>query len=166
MRGNVTPPQFSSIFEIPLKKLDGTAASLEQFKGNVLLLVNVASRWGLTSKTYKELVEIQNRYGSRGFSVLGFPCNQFGGQEPGTPGEISAFAASKGANFPMFEKVEVNGVNAHPLYRFLRLNSSLNGGEISWNFGKFLLDRSGNIAGYYEPRVSPSEFVSDIENLL
>ena len=98
--------------------------------------------------------------------MLGFPCNQFGGQEPGTPEEISAFAASKGANFPMFEKVEVNGVNAHPLYRFLRLNSSLNGGEISWNFGKFLLDRSGNIAGYYEPRVSPSEFVSDIENLL
>ena len=98
--------------------------------------------------------------------MLAFPCNQFLRQEPGTPQEIQEFARSRNANFPLFEKVDVNGKDTHDLYWYLRYHSSLKGGKIGWNFGKFLVDRNGEVKGYYGPRTFPLEFTQDIEKLL
>jgi glutathione peroxidase len=147
-----------SIFEHPIKTLDGEPSSLADREGQALLVVNVASRCGLTPQ-YTGLEELQQTYGGRGFSVLGFPCNQFGGQEPGTAEEIARFCStSYGVSFPMFEKIEVNGPGRHPIYEELTSVADAEGhdGDIRWNFEKFLVDPQGRVTRF-SPVVAPDD---------
>jgi glutathione peroxidase len=155
-----------SIFEHPINTLSGEPASLADRPGQTSLLVNVASRCGLTPQ-YTGLQELQRRYADRGFSVLGFPCNQFGAQEPGSPEEIATFCSTNyGISFPMFEKIDVNGPDRHPIYTELVEVADADGhdGDIRWNFEKFLVDPSGRITRF-SPIVTPEapELVSAIE---
>ena len=145
----------SSLYDIPLKDIDGKSTSLSAYKGKVLLVVNVASKCGLTPQ-YSSLEGLKKKYESRGFTVLGFPCNQFAGQEPGTNEEIKQFCSSKyNVSFPLFDKLEVNGPNRHPLYVALAGQGSPFPGDIKWNFNKFLLGRDGKILKRFEPKVTP-----------
>ena len=147
-----------SIFEHPIKTLDGEPSSLAGREGQALLLVNVASRCGLTPQ-YSGLEQLHETYGERGFSVLGFPCNQFGGQEPGTAEEIATFCStSYGVSFPMFEKIEVNGPGRHPIYEELTAVADAEGhdGDIRWNFEKFLVDPQGGVTRF-SPMVAPDD---------
>ena len=157
----------ASIYDFSAKSLAGEDAPLKQFEGKVLLIVNTASACGFTPQ-YKGLEALQQKHGARGFSVLGFPCNQFGRQEPGNAAEIGQFCATNYAiSFPMFDKVDVNGNNAHPLYQYLRREKSgLLGSSIKWNFTKFLIDRSGQVVGRYAPTTTPESLTKDIEVLL
>lgn len=157
----------ASIYDFSAKSLAGEETPLKQFEGKVLLVVNTASACGFTPQ-YKGLEALQQKYAERGFSVLGFPCNQFGRQEPGTAVEIEEFCATNYAvSFPMFDKIEVNGNNAHPLYQYLRREKSgLLGSAIKWNFTKFLVDRSGKVVGRYAPTTTPEQLTRDIEALL
>ena len=157
----------ASIYDFSAKSLAGEDTPLKQFEGKVLLIVNTASACGFTPQ-YKGLEALQQAYGSRGFSVLGFPCNQFGRQEPGSAAEIEQFCSSNYAvSFPMFDKIDVNGDNAHPLYQYLRgEKSGLLGSSIKWNFTKFLIDRSGKVVGRYAPTTTPEALTKDIEALL
>lgn len=143
-----------------MKTLDGRQVDLEeQYKGKVLLIVNVASQCGLTPQ-YEELQALHEKYGERGLSVLGFPCNQFGKQEPGTADEIREFCSSKyGVTFDMFDKIEVNGEGACDLYKHLTaLDTQPKGpGKISWNFEKFLVGRDGKVVARFEPRTKPTD---------
>ncbi|HEY4023098.1 MAG TPA: glutathione peroxidase [Pseudonocardiaceae bacterium] len=148
-----------SIYDLPLHTLAGEPATLGEFKGKAVLVVNVASKCGLTPQ-YTGLERLQERYAGRGFTVAGFPCNQFGGQEPGTAEEIGTFCSTTyGVTFPLFEKVEVNGENRHPLYTELTAvpDTDGNAGDIQWNFEKFLLDPSGAIVGRFRPRTEPED---------
>ena len=156
-----------SIFEHPINTLDGEAASLEEHEGEALLVVNVASRCGLTPQ-YAGLEELQRTYGERGFSVIGFPCNQFGGQEPGAADEIGAFCEKNyGVTFPLFEKVDVNGDAAHPLLQWLREETSgLMGSAIKWNFTKFLVGKDGTVIKRYGSTTKPEKIADDIEQAL
>jgi glutathione peroxidase len=160
-----------SLYDIPVHALDGSAADLHDYEGKAVLVVNVASKCGLTPQ-YTGLEKLYEDYASRGFSVLGFPCNQFGTQEPGTPEEIETFCSTNyGVTFPLFEKIEVNGDNQHPLYAALNATpDSADGytGEIRWNFEKFLLSPSGEIVGRFNPMVAPeaTELVDAIEAAL
>ena len=133
----------------------------------MLLIVNTASACGFTPQ-YKGLEAVQQKYGARGFSVLGFPCNQFGRQEPGSAAEIGQFCSSNYAvSFPMFDKIDVNGDGAHPLYQYLKgEKAGLLGSSIKWNFTKFLIDRSGKVVGRYAPTTTPEQLTKDIEALL
>ncbi|OUM93996.1 MAG: glutathione peroxidase [Thermobacillus sp. ZCTH02-B1] len=143
--------------------LDGRTVKLSDYAGQVLLIVNTASACGLTPQ-YEGLQRLYERYRDRGFAVLGFPCNQFAGQEPGTNEEIRAFCTRNyGVTFPMFAKVEVRGEGAHPLFRYLTGGDD---GQIPWNFTKFLIDREGKPVRRYEPKVTPDELAGDIEELL
>jgi glutathione peroxidase len=147
-----------SIYEHPVRTLAGEESSLAQFAGRPILLVNVASRCGLTPQ-YTGLEALHERYADRGFSVVGFPCNQFGGQEPGTADEIATFCStSYGVTFPLFEKIEVNGPARHPIYTELTAVADAEGheGDIRWNFEKFLVDRSGAITRF-SPMVTPED---------
>jgi glutathione peroxidase len=157
----------SSVYDFSAKSLAGEETPLKRFEGNVLLVVNTASACGFTPQ-YKGLEALQQKLGARGFSVLGFPCNQFGRQEPGSAAQIGEFCASNYAvSFPMFDKIEVNGDNAHPLYQYLRREKSgLFGSAIKWNFTKFLIDRSGKVVGRYAPTATPESLTRDIEALL
>jgi glutathione peroxidase len=157
----------ASIYDFSARSLAGEETPLKRFEGKVLLIVNTASACGFTPQ-YKGLEALQQTYGARGFSVLGFPCNQFGRQEPGSAAEIEQFCASNYAvTFPMFDKIEVNGDNAHPLYQYLRREKSgLLGSAIKWNFTKFLVDRSGKVVGRYAPTTTPAQLTGDIEALL
>ncbi len=151
-----------------VQTIDGATTTLEAFEGKVLLIVNTASQCGFTPQL-GELEELYRRYRDRGFVVLGFPCNQFGGQEPGTNEEIAGFCQSKyDVTFPMFGKIEVNGPGAHPLFRKLsKAAPGLMGSErIKWNFTKFLVDRAGNVVHRYAPTTKPSKIGADIEALL
>ncbi|WP_125099715.1 glutathione peroxidase [Leucobacter chromiireducens] len=144
--------------EIPLTKLDGTTTSLAEFGDQAVLIVNVASKCGLTPQ-YAKLEELQRTYGPRGFTVLGVPCNQFLGQEPGTAEEIATFcAASYGVTFPMLEKTLVNGRRSHALYRELRAVPDAAGrrGRVQWNFEKFLVAPSGQISRF-RPKTEPDD---------
>jgi glutathione peroxidase len=146
-----------SLYEIPLTTLDGTPATLPQ--GKALLLVNVASKCGLTPQ-YSGLEELQKTYGDRDFSVLGFPCNQFLGQEPGTAEEIAEFcSATYGVSFPLFEKLEVNGDERHPLFAELTAVPDAEGeaGDVQWNFEKWLVSPSGQVVGRFRPGIEPSD---------
>ena len=154
-----------SLFEIPLTTLAGEAAPLPE--GKALLLVNVASRCGLTPQ-YTGLEELQKTYGDRGFSVVGFPCNQFMGQEPGTSQEIAEFcSATYGVSFPMFEKLEVNGDGQHPLFAELTAAPDTAGeaGDVQWNFEKWLISPDGAVVGRFRPLIDPlaPEVVAAIE---
>jgi glutathione peroxidase len=144
-----------SIHDTAVKDIDGKQASLKPYHGKVLLIVNVASRCGFTPQ-YKELEAVYEKYKDKGFVVLGFPCNQFGGQEPGTDEEIKQFCSSKfNVTFPLFDKIEVNGPNRHPLYASLAGKDSPYPGDIKWNFSKFLISRDGKILKRFESNVVP-----------
>jgi glutathione peroxidase len=147
--------------------LTGERRDLSDYAGDVVLVVNTASRCGLTPQ-YAGLEQLWERYRDQGLTVLGFPCNQFGAQEPGTAEEIAEFcSADYGVTFPMFEKVEVNGTQAHPLYAWLRSERSGEAGDaIEWNFAKFLLDRSGRVIARYAPGTEPAALRPAIERAL
>jgi len=154
--------------EIPLKDINGTETSLGAYKGQVLLVVNVASKCGLTPQ-YKELEAIHKKYKDKGFSVLGFPCNDFGAQEPGTNEEIKEFCSTKYAvTFPLFDKLHVKGPEQHKLYATLTGSASPYPGEIKWNFGKFLIGKDGRILKRFEPKIAPDspEVIEAIEAAL
>ncbi len=144
-----------AIHDIKVKDIDGKDGSLGAYKGKVLLIVNVASKCGLTPQ-YKAFEALQQKYKDKGFTVLGFPCNQFNGQEPGTNEEIKQFCSSKyNVTFPMFDKIEVNGEKRHPLYVALAGKESPFPGDIKWNFNKFLIGKDGKILKRFEPRATP-----------
>ena len=157
-----------NIFEIEVKTIDGQPRTLDLYKGKVMLIVNVASKCGFTNQ-YDGLEELYKKYAEKGFVVLGFPCNQFGGQEPGAEDEILSFCRlNYGVSFPMFAKVEVNGSNAHPLYVYLKKQRPgfLGSGAIKWNFTKFLVNREGTVTQRFAPSNDSSDMESDIITLL
>lgn len=144
-----------NIYDIPVKDIDGKKTTLAAYKGKAVLIVNVASRCGYT-KQYTGLEAIHQKYKEKGFVVLGFPCNQFGGQEPGTNEEIKEFCSSKfNVTFPLFDKIEVNGANRHPLYVALAGQESPFPGDIKWNFNKFLVGKDGRILKRFDSGVTP-----------
>ncbi|MBM3831739.1 MAG: glutathione peroxidase [Verrucomicrobia bacterium] len=157
-----------SLYDISLKDINGKETSLKPYKGQVLLVVNVASQCGLTPQ-YKSLQATHTKYNAKGFKVLGFPCNDFGQQEPGTNEEIKTFCSTKyNVSFPLFDKVHVKGAGQHPLFGALTGKDSPYPGDIQWNFGKFLIGRDGKIIKRFEPKVAPDapEVISAIEGAL
>ena len=158
----------TSVYDFAAKTIEGREQRLDAYKGKVLLIVNVASECGFTPQ-YSGLQALQKKFGRDGFSVLGFPSNQFGTQEPGSEAEIAAFCEKNyGVTFPMFGKVDVNGSNAHPLYKYLTSEKAgLLGTEaIKWNFTKFLADRQGQVVERFAPAVKPDDLRQAIEALL
>ena len=158
----------TTVHDFTVRTIEGTEQSLGDHRGKVLLIVNVASRCGLTPQ-YTALEALQRKHAARGFSVLGFPCNQFGGQEPGTEAQILEFCTLHyEVSFPMYGKVEVNGEGTHPLYAHLKYAApGLLGSEsLKWNFTKFLVDREGRVVRRYAPTDSPESIEKDIEALL
>ena len=157
----------AGIYDFTATSLAGEPVPLQRYEGQVLLIVNTASACGFTPQ-YKGLEALQGELGPRGFSVLGFPCNQFGGQEPGDARQIEQFCSTNYAiSFPMFGKVEVNGAGAHPLYQYLKSEKSgLLGSSIKWNFTKFLVDRSGKVVARHAPTTTPEALKKEIEALL
>jgi glutathione peroxidase len=156
-----------ALYDIPIHTLQGDDAKLGDYKGKTLLVVNVASKCGLTPQ-YEGLERLQKTYGDRGFSVIGFPSNQFAGQEPGTAEEIAQFcSATYGVTFPLMEKIDVNGEDRHPIYAELTEKEDAEGkaGDITWNFEKFLVSPKGDIVARYRPQVEPEDptVVADIE---
>jgi len=153
------------IHDVPLKDIDGKEASLKPYDGKVILIVNVASKCGNTPQ-YSALEALYKKYKDQGLVVVGFPCNQFGKQEPGTSEEIKQFCSAKyNVTFPLFEKIDVNGANRHPLYVLLAGETSPFPGDIKWNFAKFLVSRDGKIVGRFDPKLKPDapEFVQAVE---
>jgi glutathione peroxidase len=147
----------NALYDIPLKDIDGNNTSLKPYQGQVLLIVNVASKCGYTPQ-YANLEALYLKYKDQGLVVLGFPCNQFGGQEPGTDAEIKQFCSAKyNVTFPLFDKIEVNGADRHPLYEALAGKNSPVAGDIRWNFTKFLVGRDGKILKRFESKVKPDE---------
>ena len=145
----------SSIYSVPLKDIKGKSTTLKDHQGKVILVVNVASKCGLTPQ-YNALEAVYKKYKDQGLVVAGFPCNQFGGQEPGTNEEIQKFCSTKySVTFPLYDKLEVNGAGRHPLYTMLAGPESPFPGDIKWNFGKFLIGRDGKILHRFEPRTTP-----------
>jgi len=147
-----------SIFDAPIHTLTGDATSLADYQGSTLLLVNVASKCGLTPQ-YTGLEALHEQYAGQGFAVLGFPCNQFGAQEPGSPEEIATFCSTTyGVTFPMFEKIDVNGESRHPIYAELTEVADAEGhrGDIRWNFEKFLVTKDGSVTRF-SPMVAPDD---------
>jgi len=157
----------SGVYDFTAKSLAGEDVPLRKFEGQVLLIVNTASKCGFTPQ-YQGLEALHRELSPRGFSVLGFPCNQFGGQEPGDAKQIADFCEGQyDVSFPLFEKIEVNGSNAHPLYEYLkRQKPGLLGSSIKWNFTKFLVDRSGNVVARHAPTATPQGLKTEIETLL
>ena len=157
----------AGIYDFTATTLAGEQLPLKTFDGQVLLIVNTASACGFTPQ-YRGLEALQKELGPRGFSVLGFPCNQFGNQEPGDASQIERFCESNyQISFPMFAKIEVNGGNAHPLYQYLKqAKSGLLGSSIKWNFTKFLVDRSGTVVARHAPTATPERLKKQIEALL
>jgi glutathione peroxidase len=159
-----------TIYDAPVRTLSGDPASLADHKGKALLVVNVASQCGLTPQ-YTGLEQLHEQYGPQGFEVLGFPCNQFGEQEPGGPEEIAQFCSTTyGVTFPMFEKIEVNGEGRHPLYAQLTEKTDADGqaGDIQWNFEKFLISPDGEVVARFRPLIAPEDpaLVAAIEEQL
>jgi len=155
-------------YSLAAKQMDGTSLPIESLRGRIVLVVNVASRCGFTPQ-YKQLQELHDRYSSRGLTILAFPCNQFGGQEPGEDNQILEFCSTNyGVTFPVMSKIQVNGPQADPIYVHLKKQSpGLLGSEaIKWNFTKFLVDQSGNVLTRYASTTSPSDIARDIEKLL
>lgn len=164
----MTQPVGRTVYDFSAPLLDGRPASLAEFRGRVLLVVNTASKCGFTPQ-YAGLEELYRANKERGLTVLGFPCNQFGEQEPGSSEEIGAFCETNyGVSFPMFARIDVNGQSAHPLYQFLKASRpGLFGSErIKWNFTKFLVDRNGNVADRFAPATKPREIAAKIDKLL
>ena len=157
----------SDLYDLPVRTADGGETTLAEYRGKVLLIVNTASACGFTPQ-YRGLEALHRAYADRGFAVLGFPCNQFGAQEPGTAEEIGAFCSTKyDVTFPLFAKIDVNGAEAHPLYKFLKgEKTGLLGSAIKWNFTKFLVDRQGNVVSRHAPTTTPEALKKEIEALL
>jgi glutathione peroxidase len=161
----------STVFSFEAETLDGLQKKLADYRGRVLLIVNTASQCGFTPQ-YAGLEKLYRTYKDAGLVVLGFPCNQFGAQEPGSAAEIGAFCKKNyGVSFPIFAKIDVNGAQAHPLYRYLKkekpgLLGPFGGGAIKWNFTKFLVDREGHAVARYAPNTKPESLNGDIEKLL
>ncbi|SDZ16921.1 glutathione peroxidase [Amycolatopsis xylanica] len=148
-----------SIHDIPLRTLSGEPSTLGSLGGKALLVVNVASKCGLTPQ-YTGLEKLQETYADKGFSVVGFPCNQFGGQEPGSAEEIATFCSTTyGVSFPLFEKIDVNGDDRHPLYAELTQAADADGaaGDIQWNFEKFLVSADGEVLARFRPQTTPED---------
>ena len=157
-----------TITDFTVKAANGTPASLEPYRGKVLLIVNTASKCGFTPQ-YEGLEALHRDYAARGFEVLGFPCNQFGGQEPGDAAEIANFCSlTYNVTFPVFAKVDVNGGEADPLFERLKADAPgvLGSKAIKWNFTKCLVDREGNVVDRYAPTTKPADIRADIETLL
>ena len=160
-----------TVFDFEAETLEGSPKRLDEYRGKVLLIVNTASQCGFTPQ-YAGLEKLYRTYKDRGLIVLGFPCNQFGAQEPGTAAVIGAFCQKNyGVSFPLFAKIDVNGTQAHPLYRYLKkekpgLLGPLGGGAIKWNFTKFLVSRQGRVVARYAPNTKPENLAADIEKLL
>jgi glutathione peroxidase len=158
----------TSVYDFSAKSLSGEEIPLSQFEGKVLLIVNTASKCGFTPQ-YSGLEKLHKAYAARGFEVLGFPCNQFGGQEPGDADEIKNFCSlTYDVTFPMFAKVEVNGAGTHPLYKYLKSAKpgTLGFQAVKWNFTKFLVDRNGAAVERFSPLTKPEELEKSIEALL
>lgn len=158
----------TSIYDIPVKAIDGKETNLASFKGKVLLIVNVASKCGFTPQ-YTGLEDLYKTYGKQGLAVLGFPCNQFGAQEPGGEKEIQQFCSTNfKVTFPMFAKIDVNGPQTHPLYELLKKGGKgfLGTEAVKWNFTKFLVNKNGEVVKRYAPNTAPQEIAPDIEALL
>ena len=158
----------ASVHDFTVRTIDGTDQSLADYRGKVLLVVNVASECGFTPQ-YEGLEALQRKFQDRGFAVLGFPCNQFGAQEPGSEAQIKSFCETRfGVSFPLFAKIDVNGPRAHPLYEFLKSSEpGLLGTEaIKWNFTKFLVGKDGKTVKRYAPQTKPEAIASDIETAL
>ncbi len=158
----------TAVYDFTAKTIDGKTKKLADFKGKVLLIVNTASRCGFTPQ-YEGLEALHQRFAKRGFAVLGFPCNQFGEQEPGPESEIAEFCEMNyGVTFPLFAKVDVNGDNAHPLFKYLTsAKPGLLGSEaIKWNFTKFLVGSDGKVIARYAPTTKPEDIAADIEKAL
>jgi glutathione peroxidase len=160
-----------TVYAFSAEALDGHSVSLADYSGKVLLVVNTASKCGFTPQ-YAGLEELYRRYQDRGLVILGFPCNQFGAQEPGTAEEIGQFCERNyGVSFPIFAKIDVNGANAHPLFKFLKSEKSgilgaIGLDAIKWNFTKFLVDRTGKVVERFAPATAPAEIAPAIEKLL
>jgi glutathione peroxidase len=157
-----------SVHDFSATTIDGTEQSLDAYAGKVLLIVNTASECGFTPQ-YADLEQLHQQFKDRGFEVLGFPCNQFGGQEPGTEDQIKQFCEVRfGVTFPLFAKVDVNGSETHPLFRHLKASARglLGSRDIKWNFTKFLVDARGQVVERYAPSTSPRSIAKDIERLL
>lgn len=154
-------------YDFKAKKINGQEVNMEDFKGKIVVVVNTASKCGLTPQ-FKELEELYQGYKDKGVEILGFPCNQFAKQDSGSNEEIHEFCQlNYGVSFNMFEKIDVNGKNAHPLYQYLKNESKgLLSKEIKWNFTKFLIDDKGNVIKRYAPTVSPLKIKNDIEDIL
>jgi glutathione peroxidase len=158
----------TSIYSFSARALNGEEIGFERYRGRPLLIVNTASECGFTPQ-YKGLQALYQQYAARGLEVLGFPCNQFGGQEPGDAEQIGSFCEKNfGVSFQLFEKIEVNGANTHPLFRFLKAEAPglLGIDRIKWNFTKFLVDRDGNVVKRFGPPRKPEEMAVDIEKVL
>jgi len=157
-----------SVYDFQARGIDGSDVSISQYRGNVLLIVNVASKCGFTPQ-YTGLESLYEKYRDQGFAVLGFPCNQFGSQEPGTESDIKSFCDLQyGVTFPLFSKIDVNGPNTHPLYTYLKTaKPGILGTEgIKWNFTKFLIDRNGEPIRRYAPADKPEAIDADVESAL
>jgi glutathione peroxidase len=157
-----------TVYQFDAKKINGETISLSEYQGDVLIIVNTASNCGFTPQ-YKELQELYEQYKEKGFTVLGFPCNQFMNQEPGTESDIQSFCEMNfGVTFPLFSKVDVNGKNAHPLFQYLTEEAPgvLGMKAVKWNFTKFLVNRSGEVVERYAPNTNPKEISQDIEKLI
>lgn len=156
-----------SIYDFKVKTIDGKEISLAEYKNKVLLIVNVASKCGYTPQ-YKGLQQLYTKYKDKGFEILGFPCNQFCSQEPGTNDEIKQFCSTNyGVTFPLFDKIDVNGDNTHPLYKYLKIaKPGFLNANIKWNFTKFLIDKNGNVVDRFWSKTTPDSLAVDIEKLL
>ena len=157
-----------NVFDFSANAIDGTPVDLSRYRGKVLLIVNTASQCGFTPQ-YKGLEQLYREYHERGLEVLGFPCNQFRQQEPGSEAEIGAFCEKNfGVSFPLFAKIDVNGDRAHPLYRHLKQEAPgvLGTQSVKWNFTKFLVDRDGRVVKRYAPTTKPADIADDISRLL
>lgn len=158
----------ASVYDFSAKTLDGKTVSLSDFKGNAMLIVNTASKCGFTPQ-YAGLESLYEKLREKGLTILGFPCNQFGQQEPGNEQEIGAFCQTNySVSFPMFAKIDVNGPNAHPLYEFLKGEQPgvLGTKNIKWNFTKFLVDRNGKVVDRFAPMTKPEEIEKSIATVL
>ncbi|XP_073298764.1 probable phospholipid hydroperoxide glutathione peroxidase [Primulina huaijiensis] len=166
MASQSSAPQ--SIHDFTVKDSKGDDVNLGIYKGKVLLIVNVASQCGLTNTNYTELTKLYEKYKDQGLEILAFPCNQFGSQEPGTNEQIQEFACTRfKAEYPIFDKIEVNGSNAAPIYKYMKsVKGGLFGDSIKWNFSKFLVDKEGRVVDRYAPTTSPSSIEKDIKKLL
>lgn len=166
MASSASNPQ--SIHDFTVKDAKGNDVNLGDYKGKVLIIVNVASQCGLTNSNYTELSQLYEKYKSKGLEILAFPCNQFGAQEPGSVEEIQNFVCTRfKAEFPVFDKVDVNGATAAPIYKYLKSSKGgLFGDGIKWNFSKFLVDKNGNVVDRYAPTTSPLSIEKDLLKLL